>query len=266
MKNGLEITTTMGCINSCSYCPQSTLVGVYSQRTKVTILSFEIFTKIADKLPKLTTLYFAGFSEPFQNAECSKMILYGEKKNFAIQVYTTLIGINEKIIDEIKNVNFELFTIHLPDNKGLTKIKVDDTYLKNLEYLMDSNIHNLAFHYHSQNGEISPKIGSLLRKYNINIELEGKTWDLTTRAGNLDTREHKTGSLARCPRLNRNVLLPNGDIALCCMDFGLKHILGNLITMEFTEMYNSPEFMAILAQLTTEDSDILCRTCELARR
>jgi len=29
-------------------------------------------------------------------------------------------------------------------------------------------------------------------------------------------------------RIFRNVLLPNGDVVLCCMDYGLDHILGNL--------------------------------------
>ena len=40
-----------------------------------------------------------------------------------------------------------------------------------------------------------------------------------------------------CPeRLYHGVLLPNGDMSLCCMDYGLKHIHGNLLTQSYDEI------------------------------
>jgi len=46
-------------------------------------------------------------------------------------------------------------------------------------------------------------------------------------------------------------LLPNGDISLCCMDYSLDHILGNLFTQEYDE---------IMPDLETPFE--LCQHCE----
>ena len=40
----------------------------------------------------------------------------------------------------------------------------------------------------------------------------------------------------RALRMNHNVLLPNGDVVLCCMDFGMQHVLGNLKRQSYEEI------------------------------
>jgi hypothetical protein len=52
-------------------------------------------------------------------------------------------------------------------------------------------------------------------------------------------------------RLYHNVLLPNGDVSLCCMDYGLKYVLGNLYNQEYNDIIPEPN--------TTFG---LCRYCE----
>ena len=37
-------------------------------------------------------------------------------------------------------------------------------------------------------------------------------------------------------KLYHNVMLPNGDVSLCCMDYGLEHILGNLFEQSYDEI------------------------------
>jgi len=51
--------------------------------------------------------------------------------------------------------------------------------------------------------------------------------------------------------LYHNVVLPNGDVSLCCMDYGLTHIIGNIFTEEYTDIIPKPN--------TCFD---LCRKCE----
>ena len=41
--------------------------------------------------------------------------------------------------------------------------------------------------------------------------------------------------------LYHNVLLPNGDVSLCCMDYGLDNILGNLDSQTWEEIIPEPE-------------------------
>jgi sulfatase maturation enzyme AslB (radical SAM superfamily) len=266
MKSGLEITTNIGCVNSCSYCPQAKLTREYSKRSDIDILSLESFRTIVDKLPGDTTLYFSGFSEPFLNRDCAKMIAYAEGKGLDIQVYTTLIGLDKRIIDEIKDLDLKHFSIHLPDDNGLTEIAVDDGYLENLDYLIRSRLSNISFHHHRQNGEIHSKIVPVLVRHDISVDREVRTWDLTTRAGNLEPRSNLSGPSALCKRLRRNVLLPNGDVALCCMDFGLKHVIGNLLESDYASLFRSEAFMDITSRLQDEDPGILCRNCELMGR
>jgi hypothetical protein len=35
-------------------------------------------------------------------------------------------------------------------------------------------------------------------------------------------------------------MLPNGDVSLCCMDYGLENILGNLFTQSYEEILPEP--------------------------
>jgi len=59
-----------------------------------------------------------------------------------------------------------------------------------------------------------------------------------------------------------NVVLPNGEVFLCCCDWSLKHRIGNL----FENGYDSEEFRDARQQVInlqdTFNSDLLCRTCE----
>ena len=41
--------------------------------------------------------------------------------------------------------------------------------------------------------------------------------------------------------LYHNVLLPNGDVSLCCMDYGLDHVIGNLNTQSYEQVIPEPQ-------------------------
>jgi sulfatase maturation enzyme AslB (radical SAM superfamily) len=73
-----------------------------------------------------------------------------------------------------------------------------------------------------------------------------------SRGGNLwETGEHQ-GSCKKQPypeQFSQNVVLPNGDVYLCCMDYGLKHKIGNLLSSNFNS-------------LSREGSYEICKHCE----
>lgn len=64
--------------------------------------------------------------------------------------------------------------------------------------------------------------------------------------------------------LNHNVLMPNGDVLLCCMDYDQKHVIGELNTMKYQQLFTSKEYIRIRAGLRDESIDILCRNCEVS--
>ena len=39
------------------------------------------------------------------------------------------------------------------------------------------------------------------------------------------------------PFYDQNVVLPNGDVLLCCMDYAMKHRIGNLIEGDYFSMF-----------------------------
>ena len=60
-----------------------------------------------------------------------------------------------------------------------------------------------------------------------------------------------------------NILLPNGDVILCCMDYGLKHKLGNLLDQSYNEILNSTEIQK-LNKLNNQlgfSEETLCKSC-----
>jgi hypothetical protein len=96
---------------------------------------------------------------------------------------------------------------------------------------------------------------------------EAHTPEMWSRAGNLlgeaiikpeldkikDRFKHKgfTDKPLTCgcdEKLYHNVVLPNGDVSLCCMDYGLKQIIGNLYTQEYDDIVPKPKSCFLLCQ------------------
>lgn len=65
-------------------------------------------------------------------------------------------------------------------------------------------------------------------------------------------------------QLSINILLPNGQVQLCCMDWGLQHIIGNLKNQTYDSLFQSQAYMNVLQGMYNDDSNILCRQCEIA--
>lgn len=254
---GMGVTTRIGCKNACSYCPQETLVRAYKTRSDVLEMSFDTFKKCLDKVPSKIPIYFAGMGEPWLNPECTNMVLYAYRQGHEIYVYTTLIGMNLSDVELLKTCSYECFMVHLPSDRGLENIKIDDEYLNMLGAIAKSGINvSYASHFGTVSLPVTLKIGS-----NVHII------PLNSRAANLKHMNiplpnRKKGRIGCVRNLELFELLPNGDVALCCMDYGLKHVLGNLIAEDYNSLFTSPEFLKVKRGLADESLDILCRYCD----
>ena len=263
----LEITTRIGCKNSCSYCPQETLVRAYSRKQATLTLSFGSLQECLETVPRSVSIYFSGFAEPFLNTECSRMILYAHERGHSIRVYTTMTGMRLSDIEALHTVPFDRFVLHTPDRQERTNIVVDEAYLIVLNTLLSSGIRNLrgvSFGTYGSDG-MPPQVNAAFKKARVTLEYPG----LTTRAGNLEPSAQKrtrrlSGSIGACDRLHRNILLPNGDVVLCCADFGLQHVIGNLLKDDYEALFASDEFLRIRKGLLDDSEDLLCRRCEWA--
>lgn len=52
---------------------------------------------------------------------------------------------------------------------------------------------------------------------------------------------------------------------LCCMDYGMKHVLGNLLQQSYEEIINGSEMQRLKCAINGDESiDLLCRGCSSA--
>jgi len=240
----LEVTTVVECRINCRFCPQKIFLSAYKSPKRT--LSFEDFKKALDKIPEDVIIIFAGFAEPYLNKDCTKMLLHAHKKGHPVSIFTTGTGMTLEDVALIKDIPFHSFphggfVLHLPDDEGFANIKIDDTYLQVLQSLKEAGIQNFR---PISMGSVHGSIRHIFPRDTV------KKQEMNSRAGNLNneslsasyaSRYHKTDVICgRDEYLYNNVMLPNGDIVLCCQDYGMKHILGNIYEKTYEEIVPDP--------------------------
>ncbi len=260
-KRALEITTVVGCTNACIYCPQALLVKRNRKHGGSRVMDFDMFRACIDKVPSDVVISFSGYGEPWQAPDCTKMVVYAYEKGHTIDLFTTLFGMTANDIDILKELSFRQIYIHLPDADGLMKVKVDDAYLAVLRKFYNTKWNAESCTYHV-NGWQHPACREVIGDHT--------QLNYFSRSGNVPEtvrkKPERLSGLVLCTRsrLTQNVLMPNGDVILCCMDYGLQHVLGNILEDSYETLCNSPEFRRVIEGLGDDNIDILCRHCEWA--
>lgn len=263
--NTIDITLSIGCKLDCYYCPQKKLLNAYfaNNKKRQVSMSMKEFKTIISKVKLGGTISFSGMCEPFHNPECADMILYAHNHGYRICLNTTLVGITEECMEKLKDIKFEYLTLHIPDKEGNSKFDITDDYLNILEkFHQKFDISNYSCH-----GTIHPQIEPYINK---NLICSSNMMD---RAGNLDHGWKQTipneeiicvtGSIGGYGNWTPEVL-PDGTVLLCCMDYSMDNVLGNLLTMSVEEILNGSVYKKIQKGMKDESIDILCRKCPAA--
>ena len=262
-----EITTNIlnnGCVVNCVFCPQGVLTNAYKGEK---ILSLDNFKKILNKIPKEISLSFAGFSEPWLNKDCTDMLLYAHENDYNITVFTTGVGMSINDIDKIKYIPFSYrpthlnnnekypvgdggFILHIPDNQNYAKHPITNNYIKVLEYIKEISTSIFNFQVLAM-GPVHDKIKHIFPTVEVqfmqsranNLIKEEKYKPELLQLKHMYTTSIPKDKLTTCgvpEKLYHTVMLPNGDLVLCCMDFGLQHILGNIFEQEYNDIIPNP--------------------------
>ena len=255
----LEITTvipTKGCVVDCVFCPQEILKKSYTDEMR--FMTMADFKKAIDKVPNNVRIIFSGFIEPFMNKHCSDMMIYAYEKGHPIAAFTTGIGMTLDDVEKIKHIPFDDgpnsgFTLHLPDKEHLAKHPITKRYISVLKAIKKAKFSSF---YLMSMGDVHEEVEKLgiWKKEDIHIpvmwsragNLKGeaqmkpelrKVMDRVRDASEYNSENYVEGELTcGCVEdLYHNILLPNGDVSLCCMDYGLKHITGNLYEQSFED-------------------------------
>ena len=267
----IEITTSVpqgGCTVDCLICPQKLLIDTYAGERH---LKLDNFKRLLDKIPEEIVIIFSGFVEPWLNKHATDMVYYAHEKGHNIAVYTTGVGMHPEDVERLTKIPYYWdnrngvggFCLHLPDAEGVGRHPITPLYIKTLNKIAELRNGLAHFSCMSMGRTLHPEVAHMFPKF----------WypEFFNRAGNL-TRElklkpdlakfknvYKDTPVADSPRtcgcvehLYHNVLLPNGDVSLCCMDYGQDYIIGNLYNQEYDDIMPSPG--------TSFD---LCKSCHM---
>jgi hypothetical protein len=295
MYNGanIEITTYIGCPLACLYCPQDILVKKYKGEgyTGKKVMPLKSFKAMLSKIPKQVQIIFSGYVEPWTNSKCTDMILHTLEQGYRCSVFTTLQGLSvdnaKKVLDEFRKRDDQLhiICIHLPDKDMFMRGWKDTP-----EYW---EVLDLFFRFFMEKGGLSPRFQAMtmdkngephpevVKRYGLRVS-GFSAWD---RAASLDTEKNKVDESAMVSKVrntfangcgatpstyyNHQVLLPNGDIQICCMDYSLKNKLGNLEELDkWEDVFITSEYKRIdeLSKRAEFTEELICKSCDQACR
>lgn len=253
----IEVTTRIGCRVMCSYCPQDKILGAYPDlKGGGHMMTLPDFEKCLGHLPTDVDVHFSGFTEPWLNPRCTDMVVLAADRGHRVRIFSTLAGLTLEDVERLEHTRIRKFVIHLPSDDGSMNLVVDDAYIAVLERLVGGPM-NLRCKFHG--GRMHPRVAEVVGR--------GRRSPIHTRAGNVEVEDHPPPRWLRgeitCKRNPvEHVLLPNGDVVLCCMDWSMKHRIGNLLTSDYESIVSGPELRAIIDAWKDESQDVLCRVCD----
>lgn len=263
---GAEFTLAIGCKLNCKYCPQEKLIHNYTKRfgSEKLFMSFEDFKLCLSKIEKGAGIAIGGMVEAFHNKECARMIRYAYEQGYKISLDTSLEGVTEEDYKLLKEVKFQHLQLHIPDKEGNSKFHVTKQYLdifnkfnKQFDvtgYSCHGQVHDAILPYlHSEilfGNEMMNRAGNL---DDPELDTYAHTGKLVCGSGSL---EQRSGWLPE--------ILPNGTVLLCCMDYGMDHILGNILEQGWDEIFEGEDYSTFEKGLDDETIPLLCRHCSAA--
>jgi len=145
------------------------------------------------------------------------------------------------------------FVLHIPDQENRAKHPITPKYVELLRHIQITHFEERPVHnYHwmcmgTPHECISDVISSAdvpmmwSRAGNLFAEalLKPELFNLKDGFGSIYHGEQQMTCSCE-ERLYHNVMLPNGDVSLCCMDYGLEHILGNILEQEYEDILPEP--------------------------
>ena len=266
----VDISTNIGCRVLCKFCPQEVSMSNYAIKNDLeqiklgnpVLMSYSMFVKIIKKIPKNVFIRFSAFSEPFLNPECGKMMKFASDNGYHVELFSTLVGMTSDDVDILKKINLKKFVIHLADNEKYAKIALTQ-HNEILKKIISSSIENVFF----------MTMGTISNETKNIIGFDLKPSVMVSIAGHIEFVEqtNRISGPILCSmnpsRKNQDIppiILPNGDTVLCCKDWSMEYKLGNLTNCTYEDLFQSITYKEIVRKMSSENEDILCRTCEFA--
>lgn len=275
--DGIEFNLNIGCSLNCYYCPQGVLLSgyeKYGKNSKKRHLIFEDFKFIVDeRMNPGASVGFSGMSEPFENEDFLRMLLYASENGNTILLNTTLMGLSNKMLDWMleKKIKIDECILHIPDNKGNSHFRVTEEYVAVLEKYIE--YYGSCIIYITCHGSAPHEsVMDIVKNSGIkDIRYEDK---MGARCGNLDESVRKRPlkkkgrlicTLGKSPCLSP-VCMPDGTLGLCCNDYALNTEIGNILDDEWYSIVSAAGVQSYLQAADDEDMEYICRYCGNAQK
>jgi hypothetical protein len=272
----LNITTTAGCRGKCVYCPQDQFQRAMGERPRY--LSAAEFASLMRNVrdTHFHAFSFGGFAEPFDNPEIVELLAIAQNQENVeeVWVYTNGEGVSPEIVRRLAHLRIASFDVSChgfdPELYRRTRPFIDSNKVReNVLFLLENRpgIGRLSL---SLTGPFAApeeidELASLCARHGAFLERR----QLHSRAGLLKIGQLKTPKRGpfRCAKFGfeKPVLLPGGDLSLCCQDFGLSWIIGNLHRQRFAEIMAASALRRHVLDVASgvqEDPDLRCYQCE----
>ena len=287
-KGNLEITTKIGCTNMCEYCPQVKLINRYKEGKERVVkderfMSVDNFKKYISTIPSDIDFHFTGYVEPFDNPECDEFLIISHEKGHKVQLNTTLEGLTKEKFDRIRSLPFKTFIIHLASGTYEEEIgrkrpkrklpsghdELRQEWLEMLEYIVRNKPQNFKVLSHGgahpQAVEVLQKLaneGVLNQDHISNLNISTSTRSQNKAQDNKQLVRQKIPEpyniRGKCSRIYQSVLMPDGRMGLCCQDYGLEHVVGDLSKQSWEEYRTTEYFKKI-----SVEGENLCDYCDM---
>jgi hypothetical protein len=256
----LEITTNLPCPVNCRHCPQAVLASHYRGPRHMSMATFLI---CLSKVPPEVRIDFSGMSELWVNPRCGEMLRLAVRLGHPVSMYSTLVGMRLADVDLLETIEFEDLVIHVPDTEGNSPIAVTAEYLALLEAVVGSEVHAQRRFAISCHGFLHPEVEPIVTSLPVVSNMIDRAGNLSLgeradRFGESDLHCSVTGRGLDC-----NVLLPSGEVLLCCMDYAAQHVLGNLLGQSYESILKGEALERIRQALTSGRERVLCHSCSL---
>jgi MoaA/NifB/PqqE/SkfB family radical SAM enzyme len=272
----LNVTATSFCKAKCVYCPQDQFISAMLGRPPH--FSRQEFSELLPSLAgtHFRVVSFGGFTEPLDNPEIADLLSLTARQSFVdeVHVYSNGENFTPAMVEMLQNVRLAYVEISC---HGLDT----DTYRRTRPFVDAVKVRNNMVHLFRNRGNIdritvsvtgpfgSPAALAELEALCIGSGVSFERRQLHSRAGLLRIGREEDVSKSgpfRCLKFDfgKPVLVPGGDLVLCCQDFALEYLMGNLHRQSFEEiMRDSPVRRRVLnaAGGLSEDPELKCYRC-----
>ena len=211
----VEFTLTSACPMLCRYCPQDKYIRAYAQRPGPRATSLEDYKTMLSHIDHLTeNIDFSGYTEPLVNPFWYSIFQHTIEQGYFLTLYSTLYQATMEDIEKLTSLDIGKIYIHLTNHKpdmSINRYLITRSKARHLD---------LTFVYFEEDGmNIGPQFSD---------QISCDKWTVHSRAGNVDVNpRYIRGSVLCCEeRYMCNIVLPNGDVHICCMDFPLQYMIG----------------------------------------